>query len=169
MKLVIAEKPSVAQSYAKALNITAKKSGYFEGNGYIITWCIGHLAGLADAAAYDEKYAVWKYEDLPILPEKWQFAINKGKENQYKVVSGLMNRNDITEIINGCDAGREGELIFRFVYNMCGCKSRTSVYGFPQWKKAQSARDLITSKTDASMIIFIIPRYAAQKLIGLSV
>lgn len=85
MKLVIAEKPSVAQSYAKALNITAKKSGYFEGNGYIITWCIGHLAGLADAAAYDEKYAVWKYEDLPILPEKWQFAINKGKENQYKV------------------------------------------------------------------------------------
>ena len=122
MKLVIAEKPSVAQSYAKALNITAKKSGYFEGNGYIITWCIGHLAGLADAAAYDEKYAVWKYEDLPILPEKWQFAINKGKENQYKVVSGLMNRNDITEIINGCDAGREGELIFRFVYNMCGCK-----------------------------------------------
>ena len=122
MKLVIAEKPSAAQSYAKALNITAKKSGYFEGNGYIITWCIGHLAGLADAAAYDEKYAVWKYEDLPILPEKWQFAINKGKENQYKVVSGLMNRNDITEIINGCDAGREGELIFRFVYNMCGCK-----------------------------------------------
>ena len=122
MKLVIAEKPSVAQSYAKALNITAKKSGYFEGNGYIITWCIGHLAGLADAAAYDEKYAVWKYEDLPILPEKWLFAINKGKENQYKVVSGLMNRSDITEIINGCDAGREGELIFRFVYNMCGCK-----------------------------------------------
>ena len=122
MKLVIAEKPSAAQSYAKALNITAKKSGYFEGNGYIITWCIGHLAGLADAAAYDEKYAVWKYEDLPILPEKWQFAINKGKENQYKVVSGLMNRNDITEIINGCDAGREGELIFRFVYHQAGCK-----------------------------------------------
>lgn len=122
MKLVIAEKPSVVQSYAKALDIHTKKSGYFEGNGYIVTWCIGHLAGLADAAAYDEKYAVWKYEDLPILPEKWQFAINKGKENQYKVVSGLMNRSDITEVINGCDAGREGELIFRFVYNMCGCK-----------------------------------------------
>ena len=154
MKLVIAETPSAAQSYAKALNITAKKSGYFEGNGYIITWCIGHLAGLADAAAYDEKYAVWKYEDLPILPEKWQFAINKGKENQYKVVSGLMNRNDI----------------FSDLYIICvAAKSRTSVYGFPQWKKAQSARDLITSKTDASMIIFIIPRYAAQKLIGLSV
>ena len=122
MKLVIAEKPSVAQSYAKALDIHAKKNGYFEGNGYIITWCIGHLAGLADAVAYDEKYAVWKYEDLPILPDKWQFAVNEGKENQYKVVSGLMNRSDITEIINGCDAGREGELIFRFVYNMCGCK-----------------------------------------------
>lgn len=122
MKLVIAEKPSVAASFAKALNIITKKNGFFEGNGYIITWCIGHLAGLADAAAYDEKYAVWKYEDLPILPEKWQFAMNKGKENQYKVVSGLMNRSDITEIINGCDAGREGELIFRFVYNMCGCK-----------------------------------------------
>ena len=136
MKLVIAEKPSAAQSYAKALNITAKKSGYFEGNGY------------------DEKYAVWKYEDLPILPEKWQFAINKGKENQYKVVSGLMNRNDITEIINGCDAGREGELIFRFVYNMCGCKK-------PYFR-------LWISSMEESMIIFIIPRYAAQKLIGLS-
>lgn len=105
--------PSAAQSYAKALNITAKKSGYFEGNGYIITWCIGHLAGLADAAAYDEKYAVWKYEDLPILPEKWQFAINKGKENQYKVVSGLMNRNDITEIINGVRRRTRGRIDFQ--------------------------------------------------------
>lgn len=79
MKLVIAEKPSAAQSYAKALNITAKKSGYFEGNGYIITWCIGHLAGLADAAAYDEKYAVWKYEDLPILPEKMAVCHKQGQ------------------------------------------------------------------------------------------
>ena len=87
MKLVIAEKPSAAQSYAKALNITAKKSGYFEGKTDISLLGVSDiLQGLADAAAYDEKYAVWKYEDLPILPEKWQFAINKGKENQYKVV-----------------------------------------------------------------------------------
>lgn len=121
MKLIIAEKPSMAQSIARALNITERKNGYIENGEYIITWCIGHLAGLADASVYDEKYAKWSYEDLPIMPQSWQLALNSGKEEQFKIVKSLMLRDDVTELINACDAGREGELIFRFVYELAGC------------------------------------------------
>ncbi len=121
MKLIIAEKPSMAQSIARALNITERKNGYIENEEYIITWCIGHLAGLADASAYNEKYAKWSYEDLPIIPQDWQLALNDGKAEQFNIVKSLMLRDDVTEIINACDAGREGELIFRFVYEMAGC------------------------------------------------
>ena len=121
MKLIIAEKPSMAQSIARALNITERKDGYIENDEYIITWCIGHLAGLADASVYDEKYAKWSYEDLPIMPQNWQLALNSGKEKQFKIVKCLMLRDDVTELINACDAGREGELIFRFVYELAGC------------------------------------------------
>ena len=121
MKLIIAEKPSMAQSIARALNITERKDGYIENSEYIITWCIGHLAGLADASVYDEKYAKWSYEDLPIMPQNWQLALNSGKEEQFKIVKSLMLRDDVTELINACDAGREGELIFRFVYELAGC------------------------------------------------
>lgn len=121
MKLIIAEKPSMAQSIARALNITERKDGYIENGEYIITWCIGHLAGLADASVYDEKYAKWSYEDLPIMPQNWQLALNSGKEAQFKIVKSLMLRDDVTELINACDAGREGELIFRFVYELAGC------------------------------------------------
>lgn len=121
MKLIIAEKPSMAQSIARALNITERKNGYIENEEYIITWCIGHLAGLADASAYNEKYAKWSYEDLPIIPQNWQLALNSGKSEQFNIVKSLMLRDDVTELINACDAGREGELIFRFVYSMAGC------------------------------------------------
>ncbi|MDO5398000.1 MAG: DNA topoisomerase 3 [bacterium] len=121
-KLIIAEKPSMAQSIARALNITERKNGYIQNEEYIITWCIGHLAGLADASAYDEKYAKWSYKDLPIIPRNWQLALNSGKEEQFNIVKSLMLRDDVTELINACDAGREGELIFRFVYSMAGCK-----------------------------------------------
>lgn len=121
MKLIIAEKPSMAQSIARALNITERKDGYIENSEYIITWCIGHLAGLADASVYYEKYAKWSYEDLPIMPQNWQLALNSGKEEQFKIVKSLMLRDDVTELINACDAGREGELIFRFVYELAGC------------------------------------------------
>ena len=121
MKLIIAEKPSMAQSIARALNITERKDGYIENSEYIITWCIGHLAGLADASVYDERYAKWSYEDLPIMPQNWQLALNSGKEEQFKIVKSLMLRDNVTELINACDAGREGELIFRFVYELAGC------------------------------------------------
>lgn len=122
MKLIIAEKPSMAMSISRALNIYGRNNGYIENGEYIVTWCIGHLAGLADATVYDEKYAKWRYEDLPIIPQKWQLALNIGKEEQFNIVKSLMLRDDVTEIINACDAGREGELIFRFVYAMADCK-----------------------------------------------
>ncbi|MBQ6558334.1 MAG: type IA DNA topoisomerase, partial [Clostridia bacterium] len=121
MKLVIAEKMSVALNIAKALGVTDKKHGYMEDSRYIITWCIGHLAGLADAAAYDVRYAKWRYEDLPIIPNRWIFSVNEGKGKQYGIVTNLMKRRDVTEIVNACDAGREGELIFRFIYELAQC------------------------------------------------
>lgn len=122
MKLVIAEKPSVAQSIATVVGATNRKDGYMEGNGYFVTWCVGHLVGLAPADYYDEKYAKWQYEDLPILPKEWGYAISKGKEKQMKIIGELMKRTDVIEIIAATDSGREGELIFRLVYNKFRCK-----------------------------------------------
>ena len=120
-KLVISEKPSVAQSIAKVLGATSRKDGYIEGNGYIVTWCIGHLAAMANAEVYDEKYAKWRYDDLPIVPQKWEYVPEKDKTKQFEVIRELMSRDDVDEIINACDAGREGELIFRTVYYLAGC------------------------------------------------
>lgn len=120
-KLVISEKSSVAQSIAKVFGATSRKEGYIEGNGYIVTWCVGHLAAMANAEVYDEKYAKWRYDDLPIVPHKWEDVPEKDKAKQFEVIRELMNRDDVDEIINACDAGREGELIFRTVYYLAGC------------------------------------------------
>ena len=121
MILVIAEKPSVAQTIAAALGAKKKQDGYTEGNGYLISWCVGHLVQLADAAAYGEQYKKWSYDSLPILPQEWQYAVSADKGKQFKILKELMHRTDISEVVNACDAGREGELIFRFVYHMAGC------------------------------------------------
>lgn len=121
-KLVIAEKPSVAQSLAAVIGAADRKDGYLEGNGWRVSWCVGHLAGLADADSYDEKYAKWRYDDLPILPEQWKLVVGKDKKKQFEVLKKLMNASDVTEVVNACDAGREGELIFRSVYELAGCK-----------------------------------------------
>ena len=121
MKLVIAEKPSVAQSLAAVIGATTHKDGYLEGNGWRVSWCVGHLAGLADADAYNPDYAKWRYDDLPILPEPWQMVVSKDKKKQFDVLKQLMNAPDVTEVVNACDAGREGELIFRAVYELAGC------------------------------------------------
>ena len=121
MKLIISEKPSQAFAYAKALGVKGKKDGYMENNEFIITWCVGHLITLSDPSVYDEKYKKWNYDDLPILPPNFKYQISKDKEKQFKVVKWLMNRKDVTEIVNGCDAGREGELIFRLVYMQASC------------------------------------------------
>ena len=121
MKLVITEKPSVAKSIASALGVTSRADGYFEGNGHLISWCIGHLVGLADAAAYDNRYKKWRYEDLPILPDPFRYVVSEEKAAQFHILRSLMERSDVTELVNACDAGREGELIFRLVYEAAGC------------------------------------------------
>ncbi len=120
--LVIAEKPSVAQTIAAALGVKNKKDGYMEGGGYLISWCVGHLVQLAEAAAYGEQYKKWSYDSLPVLPQEWQYDVSKGKEKQFNILKELMHRADVSEVVNACDAGREGELIFRFVYEVAGCK-----------------------------------------------
>ena len=122
MKLVICEKPSVGTAVAAALGVTGRKDGYIEGNGYVISWCIGHLVGLAEAAAYGEQYKKWSYDSLPILPQEWQYTVAADKGKQFKTLKELMHRADVSEVVNACDAGREGELIFRFVYEAAGCK-----------------------------------------------
>ena len=122
MKLVIAEKPSVGAAIAAVIGANEKRSGYFEGSGYLVSWCIGHLISLADAATYNEQYRKWKYDDLPIVPQDWQFTVASGKEQQFSVLKDLMQRSDVSEIVNACDSGREGELIFRFVYEQVNCQ-----------------------------------------------
>ena len=107
-RLVIAEKPSVAQTIAAALGIKGKQDGYIEGGGYLISWCVGHLVQLAEAAAYGEQYKKWSFESLPILPEEWQYAVDPDKGKQFKTLKELMHRADVSEVVNACDAGREG-------------------------------------------------------------
>ena len=121
MKLVIAEKPSVAKTIAAVLGVKERKDGYIEGGGYVVSWCVGHLVGLAEAAAYGEQYKKWSYDSLPILPQEWKYTIAADKEKQFKTLKDLMRRTDVSELVNACDAGREGELIFRFVYHVAGC------------------------------------------------
>lgn len=122
LSLVIAEKPSVAQSIAAALGVTRKHTGYLEGNGYLISWCFGHLAGLANADFYDASYAKWKKEDLPILPSPFRFLVSEDKKSQFDLLKELMHRDDVIQVINACDAGREGELIFRSVFYLADCQ-----------------------------------------------
>ncbi|WP_270193332.1 DNA topoisomerase 3 [Faecalibacterium prausnitzii] len=120
-QLVIAEKPSVARSIATVIGADEKQNGYWQGDGYLVSWCIGHLVSFAEAGQYDEKYCNWKYEDLPILPQPWQFIVPDEKKQQFEIVRSLLNRPDVDSVTAATDAGREGELIFRFVYQMAGC------------------------------------------------
>ncbi|MGE4214434.1 MAG: DNA topoisomerase 3 [Anaerotignaceae bacterium] len=122
MNLVITEKPSVAMNIAAVIGATSKRDGYMEGGGYLVSWCVGHLIELATADVYDEKYAKWSYNDLPILPNRWQYAVSKGKEKQLKILRDLMHRSDVDTVVCATDAGREGELIFRLVYEHSKCK-----------------------------------------------
>ena len=121
-KLIVAEKPSVAMSYAKVLGATNRKDGYLEGNGYLVSWCVGHLVELAPPNIYDAKYVKWSIADLPILPERWQYLVSASTKKQFGILQKLMHRPDVDSVICATDAGREGELIFRLVYQQAGCK-----------------------------------------------
>lgn len=122
LRLVVAEKPSVARAIAAVLGATERKDGYLTGNGYIVSWCYGHLVELARPAAYGEQYKRWSYDTLPILPEKWQYSVRPDKKQQLETLRALMAHSDVESVINACDAGREGELIFRLAYTYCGCQ-----------------------------------------------
>ena len=124
MKLVIAEKPSVALSISKIIGAKNKKDGYYEGNGYRVSWCVGHLIQMANPDSYDEKYAKWKIDDLPIIPSEYQYEVAKATKKQFAVLKKLMNDKEIDTVINACDAGREGEAIFRLVYLQANCKKK---------------------------------------------
>lgn len=121
MKLVIAEKPSVAQSLARVIGADKRCDGYMEGGGYLVSWCVGHLVELSAPEGYDERYAKWRLEDLPILPETWRYEVSAGTAKQFRILKNLMERPDVTSLVCATDAGREGELIFRLVYNQCRC------------------------------------------------
>ena len=124
MKLVIAEKPSVAISIAKVIGANKKKDGYYEGNGYRVSWCVGHLIQMANPDAYDEKYAKWNMADLPIIPSDYKYEVAKSTKKQFAILKKLMNDKEVDTVINACDAGREGESIFRLVYNQVNCKKK---------------------------------------------
>ena len=121
-KLIIAEKPSVAKSIASALGASSRVDGFYEGNDLLVSWCVGHLVSPMDAGGYDERFKKWRYDDLPILPEPFRYVLAPGKEDAFENLRALMNRPDVDTIVNACDAGREGELIFRLVYEMTGCR-----------------------------------------------
>ena len=122
MKLVVAEKPSVAMSLSKVIGANKRQNGYLEGNGYLVSWCVGHLVELSAPERYDERFAKWRLEDLPILPERFLYEVSAGTRKQYQLLKGLMERPDVESLVCATDAGREGELIFRLVYNQCRCK-----------------------------------------------
>ena len=128
MKLVIAEKPSVAQSLARVIGANKRQEGYLEGNGYLVSWCVGHLVELSAPERYDERFAKWRLEDLPILPERFLYEVSAGTSKQYQILKGLMERPDVASLVCATDAGREGELIFRLVYNQCRCKKYDALY-----------------------------------------
>ena len=124
--MIVTEKPSVAMSYAKVLGVHGRQDGYLEGSGYLISWCVGHLVELAPPSAYGEQYVKWNIADLPILPQRWQYLVSASTKKQFSVLKKLLHRADVETVVNSCDAGREGELIFRLVYEQAGCRKPVS-------------------------------------------
>ncbi|MFR2150999.1 MAG: toprim domain-containing protein [Christensenellales bacterium] len=140
MRVILAEKPSVAQSIAAVLGADQKKNGYLQGENDIVSWCIGHLIELAPPEIYDARYAKWRREDLPIVPSAWESVVSDGTKKQFAVLKDLLNRTDVDEVVCATDAGREGELIFRMVYEKRAAPSPSSGSGFLRLRKVPSAR-----------------------------
>ena len=170
-RLVIAEKPSVGMSIASVLGAKDRKDGYIEGRDYIVSWGFGHLAELANADTYDEKYAKWRYDDLPIVPANWKYKIPRDKYNQFETLKKLMNRADVSDVINACDAGREGELIFRNIYKMTGCKKpiyRLWISSMEDNAIEQGFRDLKDGKEYDNLFAAARCREWADWLVGIN-
>ena len=170
-RLVIAEKPSVGMSIAAVLGVKDRKDGYMEGRDYIVSWGFGHLCELANADSYDEKYAKWSYNDLPIVPANWKYKIPRDKYSQFATLKHLMNRPDVSDVINACDAGREGELIFRNIYQMTGCKKpiyRLWISSMEDNAIAQGFRELKDGKEYDNLFAAARCREWADWLVGIN-
>ena len=169
--LVIAEKPSVAQSYAKNLSAYKREDGYLEGESCIVSWCLGHLAEYAQPEEYDPKYEKWQFDDLPILPEVWKLKVSKDKKKQFDVLKGLMNRSDVEYLVNGCDAGREGELIFQRVYDLAGCRKPVKRLWISSMEDAAIQKGFQTMKSEEeykNLCMAAVCRAQADWLIGMN-
>ena len=169
--LVIAEKPSVAQSYAKNLSAYRREDGYLEGESCIVSWCLGHLAEYAQPEEYDPKYEKWQFDDLPILPEVWKLKVSKDKKKQFDVLKGLMNRSDVEYLVNGCDAGREGELIFQRVYDLAGCRKPVKRLWISSMEDAAIQKGFQTMKSEEeykNLCMAAVCRAQADWLIGMN-
>ena len=169
--LVIAEKPSVAQSYAKNLSAYKREDGYLEGESCIVSWCLGHLAEYAQPEEYDPKYEKWQFDDLPILPEVWKLKVSKDKKKQFDVLKGLMNRSDVEYLVNGCDAGREGELIFQRVYDLAGCRKPVKRLWIRSMEDAAIQKGFQTMKSEEeykNLCMAAVCRAQADWLIGMN-
>lgn len=169
--LVIAEKPSVAQSYAKNLSAYKREDGYLEGESCIVSWCLGHLAEYAQPEEYDSKYEKWQFDDLPILPEAWKLKVFKDKKKQFDVLKGLMNRSDVEYLVNGCDAGREGELIFQRVYDLAGCRKPVKRLWISSMEDAAIQKSFQTMKSGEeykNLCMAAVCRAQADWLIGMN-
>ena len=169
--LVIAEKPSVAQSYAKNLSAYKREDGYLEGESCIVSWCLGHLAEYAQPEEYDPKYEKWQFDDLPILPETWKLKVSKDKKKQFDVLKGLMNRSDVEYLVNGCDAGREGELIFQRVYVLAGCRKPVKRLWISSMEDAAIQKGFQTMKSEEeykNLCMAAVCRAQADWLIGMN-
>ena len=169
--LVIAEKPSVAQSYAKNLSAYKREDGYLEGESCIVSWCLGHLAEYAQPEKYDPKYEKWQFDDLPILPEVWKLKVSKDKKKQFDVLKGLMNRSDVEYLVNGCDAGREGKLIFQRVYDLAGCRKPVKRLWISSMEDAAIQKGFQTMKSEEeykNLCMAAVCRAQADWLIGMN-
>lgn len=169
--LVIAEKPSVAQSYAKNLSAYKREDGYLEGESCIVSWCLGHLAEYAQPEEYDPKYEKWQFDDLPIFPEAWKLKVSKDKKKQFEVIKTLMNRSDVEYLVNGCDAGREGELIFQRVYVLAGCRKPVKRLWISSMEDAAIQKGFQTMKSEEeykNLCMAAVCRAQADWLIGMN-
>ena len=169
--LVIAEKPSVAQSYAKNLSAYKREDGYLEGESCIVSWCLGHLAEYAQPEEYDPKYEKWQFDDLPILPEAWKLKVSKDKKKQFEVIKTLMSRSDVEYLVNGCDAGREGELIFQRVYVLAGCRKPVKRLWISSMEDAAIQKGFQTMKSEEeykNLCMAAVCRAQADWLIGMN-